>query len=339
VRKTFVPGRAFLDRFDAAVAAEGFFAWGAAEAGPVADGARFEEWLQSGKNAGMDYLGRRPGLRLDPRRVLQGARSVLVFLRSYAWPAPPVPRGHVPVASYARGLDYHSSIKSSLKSLASRLEGARRRLFVDTGPVMEKYWARQAGLASIGKNSLCLRKDAGSLFFIGIILTDAVFPFAEREPEDICGTCRLCLEACPTGALTDPYVLDARNCLSYLTIEHSGPIAPGSGRYLKETLAGCDRCQEVCPYNRSPSVSGHSDFRPRPPLAAPSLADVLFWDDSIFASLSHRSALSRCGRSPFQRNALAAAAALGDHGLLERYLRQGADPFLKDFARNLLGKR
>ena len=335
----FTPDRAFLKRFGDAVAAQGFFAWGAAEAGPVSESPRFEKWLEQGNHAGMEYLRRRSALRRDPRLLLEGARTVLVFLRSYAWPDPPVPQGHVRVAAYARGLDYHFSLKKSLKAVASLLRGFRFRIFVDTAPVMEKYWARKAGLASIGKNSLCVRKDAGSLFFIGIILTDAVFPFAEKEPEDLCGGCTLCMEACPTGALTDPYVLDARRCLSYLTIEQPGPIPDEAVPYLGETVAGCDRCQAVCPLNRSSSIEGHPDFRPRPPLAAPSLGDVLFWNDSIFASLTRRSALARCGRASLQRNALAAAAARGDSALLARYLEHGADLSLNAFARKLLRKR
>ena len=148
-----------------------------------------------------------------------------------------------------------------------------------------------------------------------------------------------CVEACPTGALTDPYVLDARRCLSYLTIEQPGPIPDEAVPYLGETVAGCDRCQAVCPLNRSSSIEGHPDFRPRPPLAAPSLGDVLFWNDSIFASLTRRSALARCGRASLQRNALAAAAARGDSALLARYLEHGADLSLNAFARKLLRKR
>ncbi len=326
-----------IDRGVADLAARnGFFAWGAADAGEVDDRGRYLAYLERGYHGAMQYLSRTPELRIDPRRVLPGARSVLVFLRAYGWPAPPVPCGHARVAAYARGLDYHASMKTALHAIAASLQGARSRVFVDTGPVLERYWARRAGLAGIGKNGLCVRADAGSKFFIGVVLTDRHFPATHIEPPDLCGDCDLCLRACPTGALVAPRLMDASRCLSYFTIEHRGEIPAPVRPAMGDTVFGCDRCQDACPLNRRDHVPGHDDARPRPPFAAPRLADLLAWDTAAFDALAADRALARATAKGIRRNALIIAANLGDRSLIEAYARAPADPDLAALAAQLL---
>jgi len=321
---------------DALAPRHGFFAWGAADAGEVADRGRYLDFLARGYHGGMAYLARNQELRIDPRRLLPGARSVLVFLRSYAWPAWPVPRGHGRVAAYARGKDYHRSMRNDLRAIAARLGADRARAFVDTGPVLERYWARASGAAAVGKNGLCLRPDAGSRFFIGIIVTTLHCPPSEPAPGDPCAGCDLCLRSCPTGALVAPRVLDATRCLSYLTIEHRGAIPPEFRAAMGVAVFGCDRCQDVCPYNRAPLIAGHEDARPRPPLAAPLFADLLFWNEPTFHAIAAQGAVARASWRGIQRNALIAAANSGDRALVEAYARRPSDPTLAALAAELL---
>jgi epoxyqueuosine reductase len=202
--------------------------------------------------------------------------------------------------------------------------------------VLERYWARRAGLASVGKNGLGLRRDAGSAFFLGTIVTGAPFPAGQEHNEDLCGDCERCLNACPTGALVSPFVLDARRCLSYLTIENRGAIPPARYAALGDGVFGCDRCQDACPYNRSIRVPGHPDFRPRPPLAAPCLSDILFWDDPAFNEITKNSPLARATRLGLQRNCLIAARNLGKRRLVEICAARGSTPELQRLAGDLL---
>jgi epoxyqueuosine reductase len=325
-----------LEAFDALVRASGFFAWGSARAAEVAEWSRYEQYLASGRHASMRYLARHAELRRDPRRLMPGAASVLVFLRSYAWPAPPVPARHGGVAAYARGLDYHDSLRRDLAVLAGSLGGFQTRAFVDTGPVLERYWARTAGIAQLGKNTTCLRAGAGSLFVIGVILTDALFPPGPAGEADPCGPCERCLEACPTGALESPYQLDARRCLSFLTIENRNDIPPAAGESLGAVVFGCDRCQDACPHNREITVPGHEDLRPRPPFAAPSLADLLAWSGDVFDALAAGRAVARATHPGMQRNALFVAARQGATGLIERFAASTADLRLRTLAERLL---
>jgi epoxyqueuosine reductase len=304
---------------DAAARAGGFFAWGAARAAEVEDWPHYERYIAEGRHAGMAYLARHAALRRDPRLVMPEARSVLVFLRSYAFPPPPVPRRHGRVAAYARGLDYHPSLRRDLRAIAAQLPGARVRAFVDTGPILERYWARRAGLAALGKNTACLRRDAGSMFVIGILLTDVELQAAGAESADLCGSCRRCLDACPTGALRAPYELDARRCLAYLTIEHRGPLPPDLRAAAGDSVFGCDRCQDACPHNQRVQVPGHEDLRPRPPWSAPALADVLAWSEATYRDAVKDRALSRVSYEAMHRNVLMAAANTGAGELLERY--------------------
>lgn len=329
-------GERGLAAFGEAARDRGFFAWGAAQAAEVEDRDLYLSYLREGRNGGMAYLAKRTELRLDPRLLLPGARTVLVLLRSYRWPPPAVPEGHVRVATYARGADYHESMRRDLESLASMLIGFTTRVCVDTAPLLERYWARKCGLASLGKNTCCLRRDAGSMFFIGIILTAAPFPPTGGQEEDLCGDCSLCIEACPTAALVAPYTLDATRCLSYLTIEHRGAIPREARAAMGDVIFGCDRCQEACPINLAASIAGHPDFRPRPPFSAPSLPDLLALEEEAFRSIARSSAIGRATRRMIQRNCLVAASNLGSRRAIERFMAWTGDPDARGLAAELL---
>jgi epoxyqueuosine reductase len=242
-------------------------------ADPPEHGDAFEVWLDSGYAGGMDYLARGQEKRLDPGKVLPGARSVIaVALNYYQGPAPHE-ESWTPVARYAWGRDYHDVMTPRLESLLAFLKEAagpdvRGRVYVDTGPVLERDLAARAGLGWIGKNSMLLHPELGSWFFIGVILTTAELDVGQSLP-DRCGSCRACLDVCPTSAFVAPYVLDATCCISYLTIEHKGPIRDDLRPQMGDWVFGCDLCQSVCPWNRKAPLTREPAMlpdRPFPPL-------------------------------------------------------------------------
>jgi epoxyqueuosine reductase len=278
-------------------------------ADPPPHGAAFETWLDAGHAGGMAYLDRGRDKRLDPSRVLAGARSVIVCALSYR--QGPGIEGLPGVARYAWGEDYHAVMEPRLRTLAETVDGllpgSVTRTYVDTGPLLERDLAARAGLGWIGKNTMLLHPDLGSFFFIGTVLTTA-----ELEPDaplpDRCGSCTRCLDACPTAAFVEPYVLDARRCIAYLTIEHRGSVPaelrPGIGTWL----FGCDVCQDVCPWNRRAAETGEDAFRPR---AVPALAELLLLDEARYRERLHGSPLKRARREGLARNA---AVVLGNEG-------------------------
>ena len=274
-------------------------------------GAAFDEWLRAGFAGTMSYLARGREDRLDPTRLLPGARSVVAVALGYK-PASSDPawRG---IAAYARGRDYHDVMREKLDGLAESLRDAggsdvRTRVAVDTSAVLERDLAARAGLGWIGKNTNLLTPGLGSMFFIGIVLTTAALAFDEAVP-DRCGTCRACLDACPTDAFVAPYVLDARRCISYLTIEHRGEIETTLRQGLGEWLFGCDVCQDVCPWNAKAPPSGEPAFEPMG--AAPTPAALLTLDQPSFRQRFRSSAISRARRAGLLRNA---ALVLGNAG-------------------------
>ncbi len=244
----------------------GFDAVAIGPADPPEHGPALERWIEAGYAGGMGYLARRLPERLDPRRVLPGAASVVSVALNYYQGEAPDP-SWAPVARYAWGRDYHDVMSPRLARLAAYLDeacGARSRGYVDTGPVLERDLAARAGLGWIGKNTMLLRQGLGSWFFIGVLLTTAELERDAPLP-DRCGSCRACLDVCPTEAFVAPYVLDARRCISYLTIEHRGEIDADLGGQMGEWQFGCDLCQSVCPWNRKAPVTSDQSFTPAVP--------------------------------------------------------------------------
>ena len=235
-----------------------------------ARGDALRRWVEAGHAGTMGYLERRIEERLDPARVLPGVRAAVCVALNY-YQGEPAEASWRPVARYAWGRDYHDVIGPRLERLAAHLAeagGARSRGYVDTGPLLERDLAARAGLGWVGKNTMLLHPELGSWFFIGVLLTTADLAMDAPLP-DRCGTCRACLDACPTDAFVAPYVLDARRCISYLTIEHRGEIDPALRPAMAGWQFGCDACQTVCPWNRkAPTPS--SARRRRTPAPTPS---------------------------------------------------------------------
>jgi epoxyqueuosine reductase len=291
----------------------GFDAVAIGPATPPPHGDAFERWLRDGCAGSMHYLERTRRERLDPARLLPGARAVIALALSYNAPSPdaaPASRGGMRVARYAGGVDYHDVMSPRLENLAQFIRSAagpdvRSRPAVDTSALLERDLAARAGLGWFGKNTNLLSPSLGSWFFIGIVLTTAELPF-DDEIADRCGTCTACLRACPTAAFTAPYVLDARRCISYLTIEHRGGIDETLRPLVGEWGFGCDICQDVCPWNRKAATSTEPAFAPAeyPPPKA-----LLTLDDAAFRRRFRRTALWRARRSGLLRNA---ATVLGN---------------------------
>ncbi len=274
----------------------------------------FRQWIDSGQAGSMTWLGKRFEERTDPSAYLPAAASVICVAINYFVPLEPVPdaeRGrHGRLARYALGDDYHEAMKPRLYDLADwfreLVPGAMTRCSVDTAPVMEKELAARAGVGWVGKNTCLISPSEGSWLLLGAVLTD--YPLTPDEPAtDHCGTCTRCLEACPTGALTGPYQLDARRCISYLTIEHEGPIDPALKPLMGDWLYGCDVCQDVCPHNRKASESDAPFARPRFPTGTLPIDDVLAWDEGEFRRRMRGSAIKHIKLPILQRSARIAA--------------------------------
>jgi len=288
----------------------GFDLVGIAPASPSQYRDYFRRWLDDGQAGTMRYLHSRFDERTDPSRYLGGAKSVICLAINYHVPLEPVPpeaaAQHGRIARYALGDDYHEVFKPRLHALADWLRqlcpDAQTRCAVDTAPVMEKELAARAGIGWLGKNTCLINTQLGSWLLLGEIIT--TLELAPEEPAiDRCGTCRRCIDACPAAAITAPYQLDARRCISYLTIEHRGEIAPEFRSAIGNWLYGCDICQEVCPWNRKAPASGEVAFRPRLLDGSIRLDDVLAWGDEEYRVAVRRSAMRRVKLPVLQRNA------------------------------------
>ena len=292
----------------------GFVACGITDPSPIVDGGWLDRWLASGYAGVMRYLHRQARKRKDPGLIIPEAKSVVVVLDNYydgqADPGPP-PR----VARYARGEDYHTVTRERLEPLADllRSHGARiAHTFVDSGPVPERALALRAGLGWIGKNTMLIRPGTGSFFFIGTVFTDLALAPDASDATDHCGTCTRCLEACPTGALVEPRVLDATRCISYLTIEQKGPIPADVAEQLDGWVFGCDICNEVCPWNqRFAQPTSAEEFRSRHRLdgAGTELFDEM--EEEEFTRRFGDTPLERPGLQGMRRNFRAALAREG----------------------------
>jgi len=275
---------------------------------PPDHGPAFSRWVEAGYAATMDYLERREDERLDPARVLPGARSVVCVALNYYQGEPAADPSWSPVARYAWGRDYHAVMTPRLNDLAAHLAeagGAASKGYVDTGPVLERDLAARAGLGWVGKNTMLLHPELGSWFFIGALLTTAALDFDDALP-DRCGSCRACLDACPTDAFVAPYVLDARRCISYLTIEHRGAIAPALEGALGPWQFGCDICQSVCPWNRKAPLTREPAFHPTAPY--PEAARIVEMSDEELRARFGGSAILRAKPAGLRRNATIARA-------------------------------
>jgi len=282
----------------------GFDRVGVARAGPLKEErARLEEWLRRGYHGEMRWMERDPARRTDPRELLPGARSVVAVALNYYTPhehAEDPSTGKV--SRYAWGDDYHDVLGEKLGALLAwvreRVPGAEGRVCVDAQPAMDKAWAARAGLGWIGKHTNLITRDLGSWVFLGGLVLNVELEADTAREEDHCGTCTLCLEACPTGALPEPYVLDSNRCISYATIELRAPELPSEvSENLSGWLYGCDICQDVCPWNRFERPTGDPRFSPRPDSVNTPLSDIL--------SLTHEDYVLRFRRSPVKRAKLA----------------------------------
>ncbi|RMF04088.1 MAG: tRNA epoxyqueuosine(34) reductase QueG [Chloroflexi bacterium] len=299
--------------------------------------AAFEQWLKRGYHAQMQWLARTPERRTNPQAVVPGAQSVVVAGLSYFVLNPPAELWHDPsrgrIARYAWGLDYHDVMLPRLRTLGDFIEqesgGVRsRRAYVDTGPVLERGFAAQAGLGFIGKNTLLISPRLGSYLFLGEILVDIeldydepaaaggatcqIGPPGQSKRRGTCGNCTRCLDICPTHAFPAPYILDSNRCISYLTIEHKGAIPPEMRPLLGNWIYGCDDCQEVCPWVRRYSTPTRQGFlRFEPDQVAPRLADLLALDEAAFRARFKGTPIKRTKRRGLLRNV---AVALGNWG-------------------------
>ncbi len=289
--------------------AEGFDAVGIAHAGPATGADRLRRWLDAGMAGEMLYMARTAHLRADPRRLLPGCRSIVVVAMSYHSSLPPssapAPQGTVWISRYAWGRDYHRLIKKRLvrlgRWLAEAVPGCTWRAAVDTAPVLEREWAARAGLGWIGRNTCLIDRTLGSELFLGVILTDVELIPDTPVPEH-CGSCTACLDACPTGALSGPGVLDARRCIAYLTVEHRGRIPDALQTKMDVMAAGCDICQEVCPWNRKAPADLHEEFAPAPGRYRPQLAELERLTPEQYRQWRRGSPLTRIPFEAFTRN-------------------------------------
>jgi epoxyqueuosine reductase len=291
-----------------------------AELGPDAK-AHLAEFLSLGLYGDMGWLAAKADRRSDPRQLWPGARTVLVVGASYAGECDPLEiqsrREVGAISIYAQGRDYHDVIKRKLRVLGRWIVeeiGGEAKLFVDTAPVMEKPLAARTPLGWQGKHTNLVSRKFGSWLFLG-----ELFLSIELEPEaaesDHCGSCRRCLDACPTGAFPAPYRIDARRCISYLTIEHKGPIPREFRPLIGNRIFGCDDCLAVCPWNKFAATAA-AEFRPREALRAPALAELARLDDAGFRAMFAGTSIKRIGRNRFLRNVLIAIGNSGDRGLI-----------------------
>ncbi|CAM9526287.1 unnamed protein product [Phaeothamnion confervicola] len=284
--------------------------------------AHFREFLRLGRQGDMHWLADKADRRADPQTLWPDVRSIILLGMNYGPDSDPMQklrlRSNANISCYAQGKDYHDVIKRRLKQVARWLHsetGADVKVFVDTAPVMEKPLAQAAGLGWQGKHTNLVSREFGSWLFLGAIYTGLALPY-DAAQADHCGTCRACLDICPTSAFDGARKLDARRCISYLTIEHKGHIDREFRKPMGNRVYGCDDCLAVCPWNKWAQTAREAAFHPSTDLSAQGLAEMLRLDDPAFRSRFSGSPVKRAGRTRFMRNCLIAAGNSGDAALL-----------------------
>jgi len=294
--------------------------------------ARLRQFVADSFHGSMEWIAETLERRADPAALWPEVRSVIVLAMNYAPDSDPRALLGQPdcgaISVYARNRDYHDVIKGRLKEIAGRIvarSGGDVKVFVDTAPVMEKPLAEAAGIGWQGKHTNLVSREFGSWLFLGSIFTTTDIPPDPAE-EDHCGSCRACLDACPTDAFPTPYRLDARRCISYLTIENKGPIPHEFRAAIGNRIYGCDDCLAVCPWNKFAQEASEAKLIARDDLRAPLLSDLLMLDDAAFRAFFSGSPVKRIGRDRFMRNVLIAAGNSGDPALAARCRELLADP-------------
>ncbi len=321
----------------------GFDKVGFAPARLPAEDARLREWLAREYHGEMRWMDRDPARRTDAGKLLEAAKTVICCALNYYQGAPvPLAPGQGLISSYARGTDYHHVLEEKLRELASFIEDRYQvptRVYVDTGPVLEKPYSVAAGLGWLGKHSNLISRDGSSWFFLGEVLVPIELP-ADTPERDHCGTCTRCMEACPTRAIVEPYVVDSRLCISYLTIELRGFIPRELRSSIGERIYGCDDCQDVCPWNRFARKSEEAAFFPSEPLASMDLVAMLRMTREDFLAATRKSAIRRARYPGFLRNVAVALGNSGDRSAVPALLEalSHEEPLVRGHAAWALGE-
>ncbi len=288
----------------------GFAKVGIARADVLAEeGVHLREWLNRGYHASMKWMACNGEKRIDPRLLLPGAKSIVcVAMNYYSSPKHGCDPAAGKISRYAWGDDYHDIVTTQLEELSefirSQVPSSKAKLYVDTGPVMDKAWAVRAGIGWLGKHTNVITRNYGSWVFLGEIILDIELAYDEPM-EDMCGTCTACIDACPTDAIVEPYVVDSNRCISYLTIEHRGDLPEQLVPKFDGWVYGCDICQDVCPWNRFEQETKEIGFRPRPQNSSPTLVELSTLSQEKFSRRFRRSPIKRTKHSGLVRNARA----------------------------------
>jgi len=299
-----------------------------AEAGPAPHAHALDSWLQNGHHATMDWMRRTSAERSDPRKLLPDAASVVVLATNYYRDEPSeAGRDNGKIARYAWGHDYHEVLGPRLQELAGLMgeAGGEQKCFVDGGPVLERDWAAACGVSWHGKSTMGIHPQLGTWFFLSVILTTLRFE-PDRPLPDRCGRCTRCIDACPTGAIDAPYHLDARRCISFLTIENKGPIPEEFREAMGDRIFGCDDCLDACPWNRFARESRDAQLAPDVRILRTPLREFLALDDAAFKSLFAGSPILRAKRRGFLRNVCVALGNTGTDDDIPALERAAADP-------------
>lgn len=300
----------------------GFDLVGVSPLGPFPEAVFYPKWLDSGYAGEMRYLERQRATKLDPRSILPGAKSVIVCAMNYntAHRGTRFDRFRGWVSRYAWGEDYHGTVRKKLLELAAWIEQVsanKTKTYVDTGPLLERVYAKYAGVGWFGKNTCIIDQKIGSWLFLGCILTDLDVEY-DTPPPDRCGTCTRCIDACPTQAIVAPYVLDSRKCISYTTIELRGEMPDADRAGIGHHLFGCDICQDVCPWNRKAPHTAEADFQPRPELYWPELTRLLDLRDDDWRRMIRGTSMKRAKIKGLLRNLMVVAGNSGVRELVPK---------------------